>query len=124
MLHTFDAVMNKRQDVNMNMKPIDDFKKELRSIAEEREMPEDEMKKRLLSLAGRMDGAGVPQLEKLAYRAMELVGEFPDNTGDVMNLLISCAEEDWIRVGEAARPLLDIKDIRELTELAGMKPSV
>ena len=108
----------------MNMKPIDDFKKELRSIAEEREMPEDEMKKRLLSLAGRMDGAGVPQLEKLAYRAMELVGEFPDNTGDVMNLLIGCAEEDWVRVGEAARPLLDIKDIRELTELAGMKPSV
>lgn len=106
------------------MKPIDDFTKELQAIAENKNMPKDEMKKRLLSLADRMDKAGVPKLEKFAYRAIELVSEFPNNAGDVMNLLISCAKEDWIRVGEAARPLLDIEDIRELSKKAGMKPSI
>lgn len=106
------------------MKPIDDFTKELQAIAENKNMPKDEVKKRLLSLADRMDKAGVPKLEKLAYRAIELVGEFPNNACDVMNLLISCAKEDWIRVGEAARPLLDIEDIRELSKKAGMKPSI
>ena len=106
------------------MKPIDDFTKELQAIAENKNMPKDEMKKRLLSLADRMENAGVPKLEKFAYRAIELVSEFPNNIGDITKLLISCAKEDWIRVGEAARPLLDIEDIRELSKTAGMKPSI
>lgn len=106
------------------MKVIEDFTNVLQAIAEDKTISKDEIKKRLLSLANRMDKAGVPNLEKLAYRAIELVGEFPNNAGDVMNLLISCAKEDWIRVGEAARPLLDIEDIRELSKKAGMKPSI
>lgn len=106
------------------MKPIDDFTKELQLIAEEKELSKDEIKKRLLSLADKMDKAGEGQLEKFAYRAGELLDEFPNNFSDIVRLLKSCAREDWIRVGEHAKPLLDIKDIRELTELAGMKPSI
>ena len=106
------------------MKAIKDFTNVLQAIAEDKTMPKDEMKKRLLSLADRMDKAGVPNLEKLAYRAIELIGEFPNNISDVMKLLIYCANEDWIKVGDAAKPLLDIEDIRELSKKAGMKPSI
>ena len=106
------------------MKTIEDFTNVLQAIAEGKTIPKDEIKKRLLSLADRMDKAGVPNLEKLAYRAIELIGEFPNNISDVMKLLIYCANEDWTKVGDAARPLLDIEDIRELSKKAGMKPSI
>ena len=106
------------------MKAIDDFTKELQAIAENKNMPKDEIKKSLLSLADRMDKAGVPNLEKLAYRAIELIGEFPNNISDVMKLLIHCANEDWTKVGDAARPLIDIQDVRELSKRAGLKSSI
>ena len=106
------------------MKTIEDFTKELQAIAENKNMPKDEIKKRLLSLADSMDKAGVPNLEKFAYRAIELIDEFPNNISDVMKLLIHCANEDWTKVGDAAKPLLDIEDIRELSKKAGMKPSI
>lgn len=106
------------------MKAIKDFTNVLQTIAEDKAISKDEMKKRLLSLADRMDKADVPNLEKLAYRAIELIGEFPNNISDVMKLLIYCANEDWTKVGDAARPLLDIEDIRELSKKAGMKPSI
>ena len=48
------------------MKPIDDFTKELQVITENKNISKDEIKKRLLSLADRMDKAGVPNLENLA----------------------------------------------------------
>lgn len=106
------------------MKTIEDFTNVLQAIAEDKTVSKDEIKKRLLSLANRMDKAGVPNLEKLAYRAIELIGEFPNNISDIMKLLIYCANEDWTKVGDAARPLLDIEDIRELSKKAGMKPSI
>lgn len=106
------------------MKPIDDFTKELQLIVEEKELSKDEIKKRLLSLADRMDKAGVSNLEKLAYRAIELIGEFPNNISDVMKLLICCVNEDWTKVGEVAKPLLDIKDLRELTKNVGLKTTL
>lgn len=106
------------------MKTIEDFTNVLQAIAEGKTISKDEINKRLLSLANRMDKAGVPNLEKLAYRAIELIGEFPNNISDVMKLLIYCANEDWTKVGDAARPLLDIEDIRELSKKAGMKPSI
>ena len=106
------------------MKAIKDFTNVLQTIAEDKAISKDEMKKRLLSLADRMDKAGVPNLEKFAYRAIELIGEFPNNISDVMKLLIHCANEDWTKVGDAAKPLLDIEDIRELSKKAGMKPSI
>lgn len=106
------------------MKTIEDFTNVLQAIAEDKTISKDEIKKRLLSLANRMDKTGLPNLEKLAYRAIELIGEFPNNISDVMKLLIYCANEDWTKVGDAARPLLDIEDIRELSKKAGMKPSI
>lgn len=62
------------------------------------------------------------------YGMEEIMGkridEFPNNISDVMKLLIHCANEDWTKVGDAAKPLLDIEDIRELSKKAGMKPSI
>lgn len=106
------------------MKAIEDFTNVLQAIAEDKIISKDEIKKRLLSLADKMDRAGASNLEKLAYRAMSLIDKFPNNVSDVFNLLISCAKEDWIRVGEAARPLLDIENIRELSKKAGIKPNI
>lgn len=109
---------------NYDMKPIDDFTKELQLIVEEKELSKDEIKKHLLSLADRMDKAGVSNLEKLAYRAIELIDEFPNNISNVMKLLVHCANEDWLKVGDAAKPLLDIKDLRELTKNVGLKTTL
>ena len=106
------------------MEAIDDFTKELQVITENKNISKDEIKKRLLSLADRMDKAGVPNLEKLAYRAIELIGEFPNNISNVMKLLVHCANEDWLKVGEVAKPLLDIKDLRELTKNVGLKTTL
>lgn len=106
------------------MKAIEDFTNVLQAIAKDKTISTDEIKKRLLSLADRMDKAGVPNLEKLAYRAIELIGEFPNNISGVMKLLVHCANEDWLKVGEAAKPLLDIKDLRELTKNVGLKTTL
>lgn len=106
------------------MKPIEDFTNVLQAIAKDKTISTDEIKKRLLSLADRMDKAGVSNLEKLTYRAIELIDEFPNNISDVMKLLICCANEDWMKVGEVAKPLLDIKDLRELTKNVGLKTTL
>lgn len=106
------------------MKAIEDFINVLQAIAKDKTISTDEIKKRLLSLADRMDKAGVSNLEKLAYRAIELIGEFPNNISNVMKLLVHCANEDWLKVGDAAKPLLDIKDLRELTKNVGLKTTL
>lgn len=106
------------------MKPIDDFTKELQLIVEEKELSKDEIKKRLLSLADRMDKAKASQLEKLAYKTKELIDEFPNNIDNVIALIAAISEEDWLEVERAAKPLLDIKSIRELSIHAGITPFV
>lgn len=106
------------------MKPIDDFTNVLQSIAENKAMTKDEIKESLLSLADRMDKAKASQLEKFAYKTKELIDDFPDNVCDVIKLIISIANEDWLKVGEAAKPLLDIKDLRELTKNVGLKTTL
>ena len=106
------------------MKPIDDFTNVLQSIAENKAITKDEIKESLLSLADRMDKAKASQLEKFAYKTKELIAEFPDNVCDVIKLIISIANEDWLKVGEVAKPLLDIKDLRELTKNVGLKTTL
>lgn len=106
------------------MKPIDDFTNVLQSIAENKAITKDEIKESLLSLADRMDKAKASQLEKFAYKTKELIDEFPDNVCDVIKLIISIANEDWLKVGEVAKPLLDIKDLRELTKNVGLKTTL
>lgn len=106
------------------MERVNKFTNELQAIAEGNITSKDEIKKRLLQLANEMDEAGTNQLEKLSYRMIELIDEFPENINDIIKLEIAIANEDWLKVGEAAKPLLDIKAVRELTEKAGMKPSI
>ena len=106
------------------MKPIDDFTKELQLIVEEKELSKDEIKKRLLSLADRMDKAKASQLEKLAYKTKELIDEYPSNIDEVVSLMTAIGEEDWLKVEKATKPLLDIKRIREISIQAGITPSV
>ena len=106
------------------MELINKFTNELQAIAEGEITSNDEIKKRLLRLANEMDEAGARQLEKLSYRMIELIDEFPENINDIIKLEIAVANEDWLKVGEVAKPLLDIKAVRELTEKAGMKPSI
>lgn len=106
------------------MERVNKFTNELQAIAEGNITSKDEIKKRLLQLANEMDEAGMNQLEKLSYRMIELIDEFPENINDIIKLEIAIANEDWLKVGEAAKPLLDIKAVRELTEKAGMKPSI
>lgn len=106
------------------MEQVNKFTNELQAIAEGEITSNDEIKKRLLRLANEMDEAGARQLEKLSYRMIELIDEFPENINDIIKLEIAVANEDWLKVGEVAKPLLDIKAVRELTEKAGMKPSI
>lgn len=106
------------------MKAIDDFTKELQLIVEEKELSKDEIKKRLLSLADRMDKAKASLLERLAYKTNELVDEYPNNIDDVVSLMTAFGEEDWLKVEKATKPLLDIKRIREISIQAGITPSV
>lgn len=106
------------------MTPLNEFVNELNSLAKSEELPISETKKRLLSLADKMDKAKASQLEKFTYKTKELIDEFPDNVCDVIKLIISIANEDWLKVGEVAKPLLDIKDLRELTKNVGLKTTL
>lgn len=106
------------------MKAIEYFTNALQAIVEDKTISKDETKKRLLSLADRMDKAKASQLEKLAYKTKELIDEFPNNIDNVIALMTAISEEDWLEVERAAKPLLDIKNIRELSIHAGITPSV
>ena len=109
------------------MTPLNEFVNELQSLAKSEGLPINEVKKRLLSLADKMDRAGVPNLEKFAYRIMELIDKLPINPSNVYYYFIAVAKEDWLEVEKYTKPLLEaqeLKDIRELSESAGMKPSV
>ena len=106
------------------MKPIEDFTNALQAIAEDKTISKDEVKKRLLSLADRMDKAKASLLERLAYKTNELVDEYPNNIDDVVSLMTAFGEEDWLRVEKATKPLLDIKRIRDISIQAGITPSV
>lgn len=106
------------------MKAIEDFINALQAIVEDKTISKDEIKKRLLSLADRMDKARASQLEKLAYKTKELIDEFPNNIDDVVSLITAIGKEDWLKVEKVAKPLLDIKSIRELSIHAGITPSV
>lgn len=106
------------------MTPLNEFLNELNSLARSEGLSNEETKKRLLILADKMDRAGVPNLEKLAYRAMSLIDEFPNNKKDVFALISAVASEDWLKVGDIAKPLLDIKDLRELTKNVGLKTTL
>lgn len=109
------------------MTPLNEFVNELQSLAKSEGLPINEAKKRLLSLADKMDRAGVSNLEKFAYRIMELIDELPVNASDVYSFFIALVKEDWLKVEKYSKPLLEaqeLKDIRELSANAGMKPSI
>lgn len=109
------------------MTPLNEFVNELQSLAKSEGLPINEAKKRLLSLAERMDRAGVPNLEKFAYRIMELIDELPIKLSDLCYYFIAVAKEDWCEVEKYTKPLLEakeLKDIRELSANAGLKPSI
>lgn len=106
------------------MTPLNEFINELQSLVKSEELSNEEAKKRLLLLADKMDRAGVSVLEKLAYRAMSLIDEFPNNKKDVFALVTAIASEDWLKIGDIAKPLLDIKDLRELTSNIGLKTTL
>lgn len=106
------------------MTPLNEFVNELQSLAKNEGFSNDETKKQLLILADKMDRAGASNLEKLAYRAMSLIDEFPNNKKDVFALISAIASEDWLKIGDIAKPLLDIKDLRELTSNIGLKTTL
>lgn len=109
------------------MTPLNEFVNELQSLAKSEGLPISEAKKRLLSLADKMDRAGVSNLEKFTYRIMELIDELPINPSDVYYYFIAVVKEDWLEVEKYTHPLLEaqeLKDIRELSANAGMKPSI
>lgn len=109
------------------MAPLNEFINELQSLAKSEGLPINEAKKRLLQLANEMDEAGASKLEKFVYRIIELIDELPINPSDVYYYFIAVAKEDWLEVEKYTKPLLeanDIKDIRELSKKAGMKPSI
>lgn len=109
------------------MTPLNEFVNELQSLAKSEGLSINEAKKRLLSLADKMDRVGASNLEKFAYRIMELIDELPVNASDVYSFFIALVKEDWIEVEKYTHPLLEaqeLKDIRELSANAGMKPSI
>lgn len=109
------------------MTPLNEFVNELQSLAKSEGLPISEVKKRLLSLADKMDRAGASNLEKFAYRIMELIDELPIKLSDLCYYFIAVAKEDWLEVEKYTKPLLEaneIKDIREISENAGLKPSI
>lgn len=109
------------------MTPLNEFVNELQSLAKSEGLPISEVKKRLLSLADKMDRAGVPNLEKFAYRIIALIDELPIKLSDLCYYFVAVAKEDWIEVEKYTKPLLEankIKDIREISENAGLKPSI
>lgn len=109
------------------MTPLNEFVNELNSLAKSEGLPINEVKKRLLSLADKMDRAGVPNLEKFAYRIIVLIDELPVKLSDLCYYFVAVAKEDWLEVEKYTKPLLEakeLKDLRELSENAGMKPSI
>jgi hypothetical protein len=109
------------------MTPLNEFVNELQSLAKSDGISNDEAKKRLLLLADKMDRAGASNLEKFAYRIIALIDELPVNTSDVYSFFIALVKEDWLEVEKYSKPLLEaqeLKDIRELSASAGMKPSI
>lgn len=109
------------------MTPLNEFVNELQSLAKSEGLSINEAKKRLLSLADKMDRVGASNLEKFAYRIMELIDELPVNASDVYSFFIALVKEDWLKVEKYSKPLLgaqELKDIRELSANAGMKPSI
>lgn len=109
------------------MTPLNEFVNELQSLAKSEGLPISEAKKRLLSLADKMDRAGVSNLEKFAYRIIALIDELPIKLSDLCYYFIAVSKEDWLEVEKYTKPLLEaneIKDIREISENAGLKPSI
>lgn len=109
------------------MTPLNEFVNELQSLAKSEGLSNDETKKRLLSLANKMDRAGASELEKFTYRIIVLIDELPIKLSDLCYYFVAVAKEDWLEVEKYTKSLLEanaIKDIRELTESAGMKPSI
>lgn len=109
------------------MTPLNEFVNELQSLAKNEGLSNDEAKKRLLSLANKMDRAGASNLEKFAYRIIVLIDELPIKLSDLCYYFVAVAKEDWLEVEKYTKSLLDanaIKDIRELSASAGMKPSI
>lgn len=109
------------------MTPLNEFVNELQSLAKNEGLPINEAKKRLLSLAERMDKAGASDLEKFAYRIIVLIDELPIKLSDLCYYAVAFAKEDWLEVEKYTHPLLEakeLKDIRELSANAGLKPSI
>lgn len=109
------------------MTPLNEFVNELQSLAKSDGISNDEAKKRLLSLADKMDRAGASNLEKFAYRIIALIDELPIKLSDLCYYFVAVAKEDWCEVEKYTKPLLEaneIKDIREISENAGLKPSI
>ena len=74
-----------------------------------------------------MDRAGASELEKFTYRIIVLIDELPIKLSDLCYYFIALAKEDWLEVEKYTKPLLEakeLKDIRELSANAGMKPSI
>ena len=109
------------------MTPLNEFVNELQSLAKSEGLPINEAKKRLLSLADKMDRAGASDLEKFVYRIIVLIDELPIKLSDLCYYFIAVAKEDWLEVEKYTKSLFEaqeLKDIRELSENAGMKPSI
>ena len=109
------------------MAPLNEFVNELNSRAKSEGLSISEAKKRLLSLADKMDRAGASNLEKFAYRIIVLIDELPIKLSDLRYYFIAVAKEDWLEVEKYTKSLFEaqeLKDIRELSASAGMKPSI